>query len=64
MTRRPQGWEHNVYAGMSSADIHRAAVERVRHYSAPCPETLQTRCHLLRDAWVWVEQQHRPRAKR
>lgn len=57
--RRPPNWIPNRYCGMTSAEIHAAAQERVRHYSQPHPDSLASRYALLRAAWEWVERQHR-----
>lgn len=57
-----QGREHintHVYAHMTRADLHQAAVERVAHYSrpAPAPELAGTWA-LLRGAWEWAAERN------
>lgn len=46
------------YIGLSRKQIHRAALERVEHYSRPAPHGLDTIYALLRDAWESIAQRN------
>lgn len=51
--------EAHKYTGMTRAELHSVAVERVQHYSKPHPAGAGGTCALLRSAWEWVEQRFR-----
>ena len=53
--------EEHIYAGMSRAELHRAAQARVEHYSGkpPCSE-LDSTWAMLRSSWEWVAERHAP----
>ena len=59
MPRNARVAEHH-YVGMTSAEMHRAALDRVEHYSGtpPDPELARTWA-MLRGAWEWVAERHR-----
>jgi len=46
--------EVHKYTGMTRAELHSVAVERVQHYSKPPPSGADGTCALLRSAWEWV----------
>lgn len=49
--------EQHMYAGLSRADLHEIATEKVRFYQRR--QRLGEPFHHLLDAWKWVEQLHR-----
>lgn len=49
----------DIYAHMTPAELHRAAQERVQHYSQPPSPDLAGTWALLRGAWEWAERKHR-----
>ena len=52
--------EEHIYAGLSRAELHRAALERVEHYAGTPPDPdLASTWSMLRSAWEWVERKHR-----
>ena len=52
--------EEHIYAGMTRAELHRAAKSRVAHYSGtpPDPDLARTWA-MLKSAWEWVAERHR-----
>jgi len=53
--------EEHIYAGMTRAELHRAAKSRVAHYSGtpPDPDLARTWA-MLKSAWEWVAERHAP----
>lgn len=47
--------EEHIYAGMTRAELHSAALARVEHYSGtpPCSE-LDSTWAMLKSAWEWA----------
>lgn len=47
--------EEHIYAGMTRAELHRAALARVAHYSdAPPDPDLVSTWAMLKSAWEWA----------
>jgi hypothetical protein len=49
--------EQHMYVGLSSAELHEIATEKVRFYRRR--QRLGEPFHHLLDAWQWVEKRHR-----
>jgi len=54
---QPHVYEHQ-YVGLTPAQLHAAALERVAHYSQPAYPGLEGQAALLRDAWQWVAERN------
>ena len=63
MSRQDHVYERR-YANLTSPQIRRAALAQVVRYSRPPSRALRGRYALLRDAWRWVADHHRPEAVR
>jgi len=51
--------EEHIYAGLSRAELHRAALERVEHYAGTPPDPdLASTWEMLKSAWEWVAARH------
>ena len=51
--------EEHIYAGLSRAELHRAALERVEHYAGTPPDPdLASTWAMLKSAWEWVAERH------
>lgn len=51
--------EEHIYAGMTRAELHRAAQARIEHYSGTPPDPdLASTWALLRSSWEWVAERH------
>jgi len=51
--------EEHIYAGMTRAELHQAALARVAHYSdAPPDPDLASTWEMLKSAWEWVAARH------
>ena len=47
--------EEHIYAGLSRAEMHRAALERVEHYAGTPPDPdLASTWAMLKSAWEWA----------
>ena len=58
MPRNARIAEHR-YVGLSSAELHQAALDRVEHYAGTPPDPdLASTWAMLKSAWEWVAERH------